>query len=35
MDVMSNDILKLTKREKSIHKESLEPKNVKFDFEWV
>ena len=33
MDVMSNDILKLSKREKSKNKETLEPKNVKFDFE--
>ena len=33
MDVMSNDILKLSKREKSKNKETLEPKNVKFDVE--
>ena len=35
MEVMSNDILKLQKRDKSKNKEALEPKNVKFDFEWV
>ena len=35
MDAMSNDILKLTKRDKSKNRETLEPKNVKFDFEWL
>ena len=33
MDAMSKDILKLTKRDRSQHKETLEPKNVKFNFE--
>lgn len=34
MDAMSNELFKMQKRDKSKLKETIEPKNVKFDFEW-
>tara|TARA_B110000285_G_scaffold220595_1_gene272551 strand:+ start:1380 stop:1583 length:204 start_codon:yes stop_codon:yes gene_type:complete len=33
MDAMSNELFKMQKRDKSKLKETIEPKNVKFDFE--